>query len=186
MVPNTKALMALGLAFIAGVSPAPPPIADRSVDPSARGSGSAVETGRASSAWQDPATAKPVAAAPAQAMPRNDRRRADAADPDRPPLPPARPPDGLLRAPRPIPPVRQAHPWEVAIQEGLPDLVQPPPRRRTPAATDSVDGSAFHRVRPVGGAPVPRPVHRLAGDLQGHGATRPVQGSDGLLRWLAE
>jgi hypothetical protein len=169
MVPNAKVLMVAGSAFVAGVSTMPLIGASRSPDPArpATASASAGEPGPAARAWEDPTSAKPFAAAPSLAVPRDERRRAAAADAGRPASSPARPP-------------------VASAEDGLPDIVPIPSRRRTLADTAPVDGFAAKRPRLASDAPVARPVQRLAGDVQGPGTTRPVRGGDGLLRWLSE
>jgi hypothetical protein len=164
MVPNAKVLMVAGLAFVAGVSTMPLIGASRSPDPGHPAAASAGEPGPAARAWEDPTTAKTFAASPTPAVPRDERRRAAAADANRSPV---------------RPPVASA-------EDGLPDIVPIPSRRRTLADTAPVDGFAAKRSRPAGDASAARPVQRLAGDVQGPGTTRPVRGGDGLLRWLSE
>jgi hypothetical protein len=188
MVPNTKALVALGLAFVAGASTTPLMIAGRSPDPGGRatGSGSPAEPDPASRTWEDPTIAKPTTATPAQVVSREERRRSAAAAPGRLPSPRPRPREGDLRAERTVTAMRQPRPLVASAHDSLPEIVPPPARRQTLADASAIDGSASNRVRPVGDAPVQRTVQRLAGNFKGQGATRPVRGGDGLLRWLSE
>ena len=188
MVPNAKALVALGLAFAAGVSTIPLVTAVRSPDAvrSATGSGSPAEPGPASRVWENPNTARTVATNPAQVVQRDARRRSAAADPSRPLSPSARPTDGALQAVRTTTAMRQARPLVASAQENLADILPPPARRRTLAEVAPIDGSASKHARPAGNAPVQPHVQKLAGDFQGRAALHPVLHGDGLVRWLSE
>lgn len=189
MVPNAKVPMALGFAFVAGVSTTMLVTAGRSLTSvrSATASESPVEPGSASSAWEDPTRAKPAAALPARFAPRDDVRRAGAVAYASPlSSPPARPMDDALRANGTVAAVRHTRPPMASNRDGLPDHVTPPVRRRTLAEAYALDGAASKRVHPVADAPVRRPVERLAGNFQGQGAIRSARGGDGLLRWLSE
>lgn len=167
MVPNAKALIALGVAFAAGASTVPLITAGRSPDPvrSSTGPGSPTEAASGARTWEDPITAKL---------------------PDRPISPPARPTDGAPQAERTLAGRRQARPSVASIQDSPSAVVPPPVHRRPRADASPVDGSASKRPPPVGDAPARRPVQRLAGNFQGQGAAPPARGGDGLLRWLFE
>lgn len=83
-------------------------------------------------------------------------------------------------------PSTPASPPVSSAQEGLPEIVPLPARRRTQADATPFDGSAWDRTRPAFAAPAQRPAQRLAGDVQGQASTRPARSGDGLVRWLSE